>query len=97
MALRGYDGALLIVTHDRFFMRCVVEGENPHRRPWDPDAGEDEEEESVDSEEEGLDKQQGVVYRLSRGQFTKLDGGMRKYEEIATRASEKMVGVVKTK
>jgi len=96
MALRGYDGALLIVTHDRFFMRCVVEGENAHKRPWDPNAEEDEEE-SEDSEEEGLDKQPGVVYRLSRGQFTKLDGGMRKYEEIAARASEKMVGIVKTK
>jgi len=92
MALRGYDGALLIVTHDRFFMRCVVEGENPHRRPWDPDADGDEEE-SEDSEDEAVDKQKGVVYRLSKGQFTKLDGGMRQYEEMAAKASERMVKV----
>jgi len=28
-ALRRYEGAILVVTHDRFFMRCVVEGESP--------------------------------------------------------------------
>lgn len=92
MALRSYDGALLIVTHDRFFMRCVVEGENPHKRPWDPDAEDDEEEESEDSEE-GLDKRKGVVYRLAKGQLKVLEGGMRQYEEIASRASSRLTKV----
>jgi ATPase subunit of ABC transporter with duplicated ATPase domains len=93
MALRSYDGALLIVTHDRSFMRCVVEGENAHKRPWDPDAEDDEEEESEDSEEEGLGKQKGVLYRLAKGQLKVLEGGMRQYEEIASRASSRLTKV----
>lgn len=27
-ALRNYGGAVLVITHDRFFMRCVIEGES---------------------------------------------------------------------
>ena len=90
-ALRNYDGALLIVTHDRFFMRCVVEGENPHKRPWDPETG--EEDSSDDSDGEEMSKQPGVVYHLSKGRFKILEGGMRQYEEIAARASSKLTKV----
>lgn len=92
MALRNYDGALLIVTHDRFFMRCMVEGENPHKRPWNPDVEEDENE-SDDSDGEELGKQPGVVYHLSKGRFKVLEGGMRQYEEIAARTSSKLTKV----
>ena len=28
--LNAYEGALLVVTHDRFFVRTVVEGEDPY-------------------------------------------------------------------
>ena len=87
-ALRNYDGALLIVTHDRFFMRCLVEGENPHKRPWDTN-----EEESDDSDGEEMSKQPGVVYHLSKGRLKILAGGMRQYEEMAARASLKLTKV----
>ena len=90
-ALRNYDGALLIVTHDRFFMRCVVEGENPHKRPWDGDAG--SEKESDDSDGKEMSKQPGVVYHLSKARLKVLEGGMRQYEEIAGRASLKLTKV----
>lgn len=71
-------------------MRCVIEGESPHKRPWDPDAEEGEDEESDDSEEEGLEKRKGVVYRLAKGQLKVLEGGIRGYEEMAARASLKL-------
>lgn len=74
-------------------MRCVVEGENPHKRPWDPDTEEDEED-SDDSEDEGVGKRKGVVYRLAKGQLKVLEGGMRQYEEIASRASSRLTKVM---
>src|SRR5690606_9923407 len=71
-ALEDWKGALLVVTHDRYFMRCVVEGE-PAR---------DDDEEDEDSTKD--DVKPGVVYRmLKAGKLKKLEGGMNQYEEIA--------------
>ncbi|RAQ99509.1 P-loop containing nucleoside triphosphate hydrolase protein [Stemphylium lycopersici] len=54
-ALKGYDGALVVVTHDRFFMRTVVEGQSPYKlapgvRGSEDEAEADEESESEDAE-----------------------------------------------
>jgi hypothetical protein len=68
-----------------------VEGENPHKRPWDPETG--DEYSSDDSDGEEMSKQPGVVYHLSKGRFKILEGGMRQYEEIAARASSKLTKV----
>lgn len=88
-ALRLYVGAILVVTHDRFFMRCVVEGESPKNiarssRPED----DDDVEESSEEDEETV--RESVVYRLFKGKLKKLGGGMLQYEEIAAKASAKM-------
>jgi ATP-binding cassette subfamily F protein 3 len=77
IALRKFEGALMIITHDRFFMRCVVEGDSPT-------------EDSDDSDEEqerkgGFKPKPGVVYRLVKGEIKLLDGGMRKYEALASK------------
>ncbi|KAF1984916.1 ABC transporter ATP-binding protein uup-1 [Aulographum hederae CBS 113979] len=88
-ALRAYEGALLVVTHDRFFMRCVVEGENPYvlaKR-----AGvDDEEDDSSDEDEDEAMRRKGTVYRMFRGGLRRLEGGMEQYEGIAERASSKL-------
>ena len=88
-ALRQYEGAILVVTHDRFFMRCVVEGESPKNiaRSSRPENDDDAEESSEEDEETA---RQSVVYRLFKGKLRKLDGGMLQYEEIAAKASAKM-------
>jgi ATP-binding cassette, subfamily F, member 3 len=90
LALRGYDGALLVVTHDRFFMRSVVEGENPYSLANLP-GGEGLEDEEDDEESEGDSvRKPGVVYRLFRGQLRLLENGVRQYEDMATRAAAKL-------
>lgn len=88
-ALRKFEGAILVVTHDRFFMRCIVEGESPKdiARSSRPDDDDGSDSSGEDSDEDG---RPGVVYRLSKGAFKKLEGGMLRYEELAAKASTKM-------
>lgn len=91
VALKDYDGAILVVTHDRFFMRCVVEGESfkaiaNSYRPGD----EDDEEEEDSSEDENGHTRVRVVYRMLKARLKKLEGGMLQYEELAAKASTKM-------
>lgn len=81
-ALKAYKGAVLVVTHDRFFMRCVVQGERLYGDDDDDDDGEE-------SEEEGGGKV-GKVYRLSKARLALLEGGMEQYAEIAERASRRL-------
>ncbi|KAF2009533.1 ABC transporter ATP-binding protein uup-1 [Aaosphaeria arxii CBS 175.79] len=86
-ALREYDGAVLVVTHDRFFMRTVVEGDSPYKLASGAE-DEDPEEDETDEDEAGVTA--GTVYRLVKGQLKKLDGGMEQYEEIASRTAAKL-------
>jgi ATP-binding cassette, subfamily F, member 3 len=92
-ALREYEGAVLVVTHDRFFMRCVVEGESPSkggsRRAAIQGLEEEEEDDTDEDDEEDIKK--GTVYRMFKGTLRKLDGGMAQYEEIAERAAAKLI------
>ncbi|KAF2870355.1 ABC transporter ATP-binding protein uup-1 [Massariosphaeria phaeospora] len=74
--LREYDGALLVVTHDRFFMRTVVEGESPDKLAPGVRGGEDAPEEDDDddaaSDGSATVARAGTVYRLARGHLTTL-------------------------
>ncbi|KAH7397244.1 P-loop containing nucleoside triphosphate hydrolase protein [Pyrenochaeta sp. MPI-SDFR-AT-0127] len=90
IALKEYDGALLVVTHDRFFMRTVVEGESPYTLAPGVRGAEDEADESSDSEGSETGAAPGSVYRLVKGQVKKLEGGMEQYEEIAARTAAKL-------
>ncbi|KAH7119710.1 ABC transporter ATP-binding protein uup-1 [Dendryphion nanum] len=86
--LRQYDGALVVVTHDRFFMRTVIEGTSPYKLNPGALADEDPEEESSDDDEAGADA--GTVYRLVKGSLKVVAGGMEAYEEIASRTAAKL-------
>lgn len=89
IALGNYEGALLVITHDRFFMRCVIEGQSPYKLvPRANAEDKPEDDESEDEEETGA--RVGVVYRLVKGQLKKLDGGMEQYEEIADRVAARL-------
>lgn len=73
----------MIITHDRFFMRCVVEGDSPCE-----DSTDDDDEEESERKSTWIAKP-GVVYHLTKGQLKTLDGGMREYEAIASKSSSK--------
>ena len=92
IALKSYQGALLVVTHDRFFCRCVVEGQSPAKLRKRPGIDEDDdldEESSSDSDDDRPQKK-GAVYRMFKGQLRLLDGGMDQYEEICERTAARL-------
>src|SRR5260370_35891533 len=86
VAVRGFEGAIILVIHDRWFCRVVIEGAPLHERSGDDsDEGEDDEE-----DEEAAPKPRGQVYRVNKGQVVELPGGMDEYvqkvEELARKA-----------
>ena len=80
-ALQAWEGALLVVTHDRYFMRAVVEREKIETHH-------DDEEESSESEDED-EKPPGTVYRIFKAGLQRLERGMVQYEELVEKALAK--------
>lgn len=71
-ALRGFKGAVLLVSHDRHLVRCVIEG-----APLVPEG--DEVDEEDDEEEQDTDDpgKTGSVYRVGpKGKLRHLPGGV---------------------
>lgn len=91
-ALKRFSGAILVVSHDRFFVRCVVEGQSivQASNHQNDEEDEDDEENGGDSDsdrEDGTVAGNGKVYRLTRtsGRMILLGRGMDEYEEIVVR------------
>jgi len=87
-ALREWEGAVVLVSHDRWFMRGVVEGER------DNEGGEeeqDEEEEEGRKDGEGVGRRR-VVYKLAGGKLSLLEGGVREFEEGMERRVGRLIG-----
>jgi len=82
-ALKAYTGAILVVSHDRFFVRCVVEGQSVKQASTSDSPIENGEDSSKDEDE----RPPGKVYRLTRtsGRMIHLQRGMDEYEEIVVR------------
>jgi ATPase subunit of ABC transporter with duplicated ATPase domains len=72
-ALQEYDGAVVLVSHDRFMMRTIVEGE-----PVDGDDSEHDEDEG--RHDEGEDRRRRMVYEVKAGKVRQLSGGVSAWE-----------------
>jgi ATPase subunit of ABC transporter with duplicated ATPase domains len=85
-ALKDWEGALLVITHDRHFMRCVVDREQIKRREGDEDLSSSD----SDDEEEAAVRSPGTVYHVRKAGLRKLERGMQQYEEIVSRTVAKL-------
>ncbi|OTA57769.1 P-loop containing nucleoside triphosphate hydrolase protein [Hypoxylon sp. EC38] len=79
-ALREWEGAVVLVSHDRWFVRGVVEGLD------------DDEEDSDDEEGRGgsMKGVRRIVYKLRLGQMSVLEGGVGEFEEWVTKKVRKV-------
>ena len=84
---KNWKGALIIVSHDRYFVKRVVEG-------WigkDDFEGDDSEESDEDFNDGDESTIRGTVYRMRKGELVKLEGGMDDYERIAAKTANKWI------
>jgi ATPase subunit of ABC transporter with duplicated ATPase domains len=81
-ALSRWNGAILVVSHDRYLIRRVVQGEK--------DTAEGEEDEDGESEEEeGLRKR--TVFLLKGGVLKVLERGVQAFEESLEKRVQKLL------
>ncbi|CAG8951458.1 hypothetical protein HYFRA_00007374 [Hymenoscyphus fraxineus] len=83
-ALSGWNGAVVVVSHDRFLVRRVVEGMKDSERR-------DEDSESEGEDEEVELKRRRVVYLLKGGGMKVLPRGVGEFEESLERRVEKLL------
>lgn len=86
-ALRTWPGAVVLVSHDRWFMRGAIEGE------VDDVAGSGSDDDGSDGDEGGEDGPGGrkLVYRLRTGKLTLLDGGVQQFEDLLEKRVKKLL------
>ncbi|KAK2054127.1 ABC transporter [Colletotrichum caudatum] len=80
-SLRDWEGAVVLVSHDRWFMRGVVEGSAK-------DVGSEEEEEG--GEEEATPRRR-IVYKLRAGVMSRLDHGVTEFEDSVAKRVAKLL------
>ncbi|KAI2621115.1 P-loop containing nucleoside triphosphate hydrolase protein [Hypoxylon sp. NC1633] len=92
-ALRGWGGAVVVVSHDRWFIRGVVEGLGDGDGDGDGESGEEEDgdEGGSGSGSTGTAGRRRLVYRLKAGQMTLLEGGVQQFEDGVERRVGKLM------
>jgi ATPase subunit of ABC transporter with duplicated ATPase domains len=81
IALNSWDGAVVLVSHDRWFMRGAIEGNL-----------DDDEDDSEDSDEDEAEApRRRIVYRLKGGKMTALGSGVDEFEKLMERRVKKLI------
>ena len=83
-ALSDYEGAILLVSHDRFLIRCVISGESPNPNRDSVDEASD------DGENSQKLSRRNVVYELKGGKLIERSAGMKGFEESLEARVKKM-------
>ncbi|KAK4218578.1 hypothetical protein QBC37DRAFT_437220 [Rhypophila decipiens] len=86
-ALRYWAGAVVLVSHDRWFMKGAVEGLIDD----DDDGGSEDDDDGVSEDEE--DRRRRIVYRLRGGKLTALAGGVAEFEEGVEKRVKKLLSM----
>ncbi|EPE02328.1 abc transporter [Ophiostoma piceae UAMH 11346] len=94
-ALRVWPGAVVLVSHDRWFMRGAIEGELSEQElngVSDSD-GEDSDPESSTGQGRGGLVGRKAVYRLRAGKLTLLERGVQEFEDQLERRVDKLLSM----
>ncbi|KAM0524582.1 hypothetical protein ACHAPE_000680 [Trichoderma viride] len=81
-ALNEWEGAVVLVSHDRWFMRGAIEGQIE-------DQGDDEDEVDDEGEEETMRRR--IVYRIKGGGITELKNGVEDFERVMEKRVKKLL------
>ncbi|KAL4909924.1 hypothetical protein BDW74DRAFT_45813 [Aspergillus multicolor] len=84
-ALSTFKGAILLVSHDRFMVRAVIEGKR------DQDHKLDEDFEGVEDEQEETLPRRRVVYVMKTGAMVAQDEGVKQFEKSLVKRVQKML------
>lgn len=79
--MRGWNGGVVVVSHDRWLVRKVVEG-------WKEGEGEEEED---DEDEEDEEQRRRLVYVVKGGGVKVLEGGVSEFERSLEKRVDKLM------
>ncbi|PLB39924.1 ABC-F family ATP-binding cassette domain-containing protein [Aspergillus candidus] len=83
--LSSFNGAILLVSHDRFLVRSVIEGKK------DEDHNLDDDFEGVDDEPEESPNRRRVVYVIKTGKLNEQQNGVEQFEQSLVKRVQKML------
>lgn len=79
IALNSWDGAVVLVSHDRWFMRGAIEGNL------------DDDDDSEESDEVEEAPRRRIVYRIKGGKMTALENGVEGFENLMQKRVNKLM------
>lgn len=84
-ALSSFNGAILLVSHDRFLVRSVIEGKRDLEHTLDENF------EGVDEETEDTQNRKRVMYVMKAGKLLEHKNGVEEFEQSLVKRVQKML------
>ncbi|KAJ5704203.1 hypothetical protein N7493_011341 [Penicillium malachiteum] len=84
-ALSSFNGAIILVSHDRFLIRAVIEGKRDTEHKLDDDF------EGVEEEEEESPVRRRAVFVVKAGKFNEQPNGVEQFEHSLVKRVHKML------
>ncbi|KAK4701684.1 hypothetical protein P7C70_g4544, partial [Phenoliferia sp. Uapishka_3] len=90
-ALKRYSGAIVLITHDRWFSRIVIEGESPRALLMQDVDDSSDGEASSEDEESGGGRKPGQTWRVGGGKLKLMEKGMGHSDEKVKKPSRSKI------
>lgn len=84
-ALSSFNGAVLLVSHDRFLIRSVIEGKRDEEHTLNDDF------EGAEDEQEEEKNRRRVVYVMKAGKLNEQQNGVEQFAESLVKRAQKML------